>query len=144
MIVIGQVSTADPDSGSVRVAFADRDGLVSAPLPVIAPGGWARGVDLPAPGETVLCVFLDGSRSAGFCLGTYYTEEDSPPGEPDQRGTWFEDGSYVYYDRLAGALKVRAASGVTIEGGVKISGNVTITGNLSVSGTVSAASFQEG
>ncbi|WP_286155123.1 phage baseplate assembly protein V [Bacillus sp. FJAT-27264] len=124
MLLIGQVSTADAASGSVRVAFADRDDMVSGELPVITPGGWARGNAMPKPGETVLCAFLDNSRSAGFCLGTYYGD-DHPPGTKDQRGVWFEDGSYVYYDRVAKTLNIKAA------GGVKIEGDLTVTGAIS-------------
>ena len=144
MIVIGQVSKADPENGSVRVAFADRDDMVSAPLPVIAPGGWARGVDVPGPEETVLCVFLDNSRSVGFCLGGYFTSDDPAPGTSDQNGKWFEDGSYVYYDRSIKTLKIKAASGVAIEGKATIKGDVSITGDLNVTGTVTASHLQEG
>ncbi|MEC0171173.1 phage baseplate assembly protein V [Paenibacillus graminis] len=124
MIKIGTVSTADPASGSVRVVFADRDDMVSAPLPVITAGGWGRGVAVPAPGETALCVFLDNGQSAGFCLGTYYAGDEHPPGNNNQRGTWFEDGSFVYYDRSAHVLQIKAASGVRIDG------NLTVTGTI--------------
>lgn len=124
MIKIGVVSVADAAVGSVRVTFPDRDDLVSAPLPVIAPGGWGRGIAVPEPGETVLCVFLDNGLSAGFCLGTYYAEEELP-GTDNQRGTWFEDGSYVYYDRTAKILQVKAAGGVRIEGNLTVTGSIT-------------------
>ncbi|MFC3802800.1 phage baseplate assembly protein V [Cohnella sp. GCM10012308] len=140
MIYIGQVSKADPAAGSVRVVFADRDDLVSGELPVITSGGWGRGNAVPEPGETVLCVFLDATRNVGFCLGTY----GDPPGAADQWGTWFEDGSYVYYDRVAKRLTVKAASGVKIDGAAQISGNVSITGNLTVSGSITASSYSGG
>ncbi|WP_238649765.1 phage baseplate assembly protein V [Paenibacillus piscarius] len=128
MIKIGVVSTVDPVTASVRVAFVDQENMVSAPLPVIAAGGWARGVALPEPGETVLCVYLDNGQSAGFCLGTYYTADEHPPGSDNQRGTWFEDGSYVYYDRAAKTLQIKAA------GGVRINGNLTVTGTITNGG----------
>ncbi|MNW67245.1 hypothetical protein D3C74_458050 [compost metagenome] len=99
--------------------------MVSAPLPLITAGGWGRGVALPAPGETVLCVFLHNSRSAGFCLGTYYAGDERPPGNGDQHGTWFEDGSYVYYDRTTHVLQVKAASGVRIDGNLTVTGTIT-------------------
>lgn len=123
MINIGVVSTSDPAKGSVRVMFPDRDNLVSGELPVITPGGWGRGNAVPSPGETVLCVFLDNSRSAGFCLGTYYGD-DIPPGSTDQRGGWFEDGSYVYYDRATKMIQIKAAGGVRIEGNLIVTGTV--------------------
>lgn len=125
MIKIGVVSTADQASGSVRVTFADRDDMVSAPLPVITAGGWGRGIALPDPGETVLCVFLDNGQSAGFCLGAYYAGDEHPPGNGNQRGIWFEDGSFVYYDRAAHMLQVKAARGVRVEGDLIVTGSIT-------------------
>ncbi|MBB6670509.1 phage baseplate assembly protein V [Cohnella nanjingensis] len=130
MIYIGQVSKADPAAGAVRVTFADRDGLVTSELPVIRPGGWGHEIAIPEPGEMVLCVFLDVSRTAGFCLGTY----GDPPGTADQRGTWFEDGSHVYYDRTVKQLIIKAV------GGAQITGNVSVTGNLNVSGGLTTGS----
>lgn len=125
MIKLGVVSTADPASGSVRVTFADQDDMVTAPLPVITASGWGRGISVPEPGETVLCVFLDNGRSAGFCLGTYYGVEENPPGNSNQRGVWFEDGSFAYYDRAAQTLQIKAASGVRIEGNLTVTGIIT-------------------
>lgn len=71
--------------------------------------------------------FLDNSRSAGICLGSYYADDSQPSGTQDQRGVWFEDGSYVYYDRTAQKLNVKATGGVWIEG------DLTVTGKLSAS-----------
>lgn len=125
MIQIGTVSTADPATGSVRVAFSDQDNMVSAPLPVIGAGGWGRGMALPEPGETVLCVYLDNSQSAGFCLGTYYAGDEQSPGNSNQRGIWFEDGSYVYYDRAFQVLQIKTAGGVRIDGNLSVTGTIT-------------------
>lgn len=132
LILIGRVSTVNVAAGSVRVSFADRDDMVSGELPVLTPGGWGRGNAIPLPGERVLCVFLDNGRSAGFCLGTYFAEDDQPSGSKDQRGVWFEDGSYVYYDRTAKRLNVKGSGGVRIEG------------DLTVTGKVSASVFNDG
>lgn len=128
----------------MRVTFPDRDDIVSAPLPVIVPGGWARTQPLPKPGETVLCLFLATDRSNGFCLGSYYTEETAPPSGPDESGVWFEDGSYVVYDRSSRELKIKAASGIRVEGGAAVLGSVNIAGNLTVTGTVTATDVREG
>jgi len=126
---IGVCSTVDPEIGTVTVVFEDRDDMVSADLPMLTRGGWARSNDLPEPGQEVACLFYANGVSDGICLGVIDDEED-PPGNPDQRGVWFEDGSYVYYDRTAQKLMVKAA------GGVKIEGDVTITGNLTVDGSI--------
>lgn len=130
MILIGQVSTADPSSCSVRVTFPERDNLVSAPLPVIMPGGWGHGNTVPQPGETVLCVFLKNSYSAGFCLGTYYGSKETAPGNMNQHGVWFEDGSFVYYDRSARQLVIKASGGMKIEGDLTVTGNVVSSGGV--------------
>ncbi|MEK4046581.1 phage baseplate assembly protein V [Paenibacillus sp. FSL H8-0048] len=127
VILIGRVSTANPAAGSVRVTFADRDDMVSGELPVLTPGGWGKGNAVPLPGERVVCAFLDHARSAGICLGTYFADDGQPSGTQDQRGVWFEDGSYVYYDRTAQKLNVKAT------GGVRIEGDLTVTGKLSAS-----------
>ncbi|WP_310549927.1 phage baseplate assembly protein V [Paenibacillus glufosinatiresistens] len=131
MIRIGQVSAVNHAAGTVRVAFADRDDAVSADLPVVVPGGGAQGNPLPLPGQTVLCAFTAAGSSAGFCLGTYYGGGEKPPGTEEQRGVWFEDGSYVFYDRKQHSLNVKAAGAVNIEG------------DLTVTGIVRAASIKE-
>ncbi|MEK4849708.1 phage baseplate assembly protein V [Paenibacillus sp. FSL H7-0756] len=127
MILIGRVSTANPAAGSVRVTFADRDDMVSGELPVLTPGGWGKGNAVPLPGERVVCAFLNHARSAGFCLGSYFADDGEPSGTQDQRGVWFEDGSYVYYDRTAQTLTVKSS------GGVRIEGDLTVTGKVSAS-----------
>lgn len=125
LLRIGTVSSVDTTAGMVRVTFPDRDDLVSDQLPVLTRGGWAMGNDLPAVGNRVLCCFLGSGLEAGFCLGSYFNDENTPPGNPEQRGVWFEDGSYVYYDKQAGKLVVKANSGVKIEGDLEVTGSIT-------------------
>lgn len=125
---IGECSTSDPESGTITVTFGDRENMVSGDLPVLGRGGWAKGNDLPEPGQEVACLFLANGVSEGICLGVI--DDDDLPGTPDQRGMWFEDGSFVYYDRSTQKLMVKAARGVVIDG------DVTVKGNLDVSGTV--------
>ncbi|MNP73522.1 hypothetical protein D3C76_1702470 [compost metagenome] len=77
----------------------------------------------------MLCAFL-GNGPAGFCLGAYYTDEDLPPGADQQRGVWFEDGSYAYYDRSIGKLVVKATGGVKIEGDLEVTGSIKRAGEV--------------
>lgn len=130
LIRVGTVSSAKPTSGTVRVVFPDRDDLVSAELPVLISGGWGKGNAFPLVGESVLCLFLGNGLQAGYCLGIFYGDEDVVPGTNDQRGVWFEDGSYVYYDRAAGCLVVKAATGVKIEGDLVVTGTITHGGGM--------------
>lgn len=124
----GIVSSADFASGTVRVTFPDRENLVSDALPVLTPGGWGHGNALPAPGESVLCLFFGNGLQAGICLGSYYDEDTTPPGTTQQRGIWFEDGSEVYYDRGTSRLVVKAAGGVKIEGDLEVTGSIKMAG----------------
>lgn len=132
MVRIGVVSSIDFGKGTVRVTFPDREDHVSDELPVLAPhySGWAAGNDLPGVGKSVLCLFLGTDLKSGFCLGPYYTAGNYPLGTAEQRGVWFEDGSYVYYDRLDQALHIKAGSSVRIEGDLIVSGSITRAGAL--------------
>lgn len=129
LIQAGIVSSVDAAAGTVRVTFPDQDDRVSDDLPVLTPGGWGSGNALPLSGESVLCAFL-GNGSAGFCLGSYYTDDETPPGTPQQRGVWFEDGSQVYYDRTLKQLVVKAAGGVKIEGDLEVTGSIKRAGEI--------------
>lgn len=133
---IGVCSTSDPATGTITAVFEDREDMVSGDLPVLTRGGgWARSNDMPEPGQEVACLFLANGISDGICLGVIDDEED-PPGTPDQRGVWFEDGSYVYYDRTAQKLVVKAAGGVQLEGDITITGNLTVDGSITRGGEV--------
>lgn len=133
MIRIGDCSSADPEMGTIRATFPDLDQMVSGDLPVLTSGGWARGNALPEPGDSVLCLFLSNGISDGICLGAI-DDEDVPPGNEDQRGIYFEDGSAVYYDRTIQQLVVKASGGVSIEGDVTIKGNLTVSGGITRGG----------
>ncbi|TYA10934.1 phage baseplate assembly protein V [Paenibacillus faecis] len=130
MIRAGIVSSANPSAGTVRVTFPDRDDLVSDDLPVLTPGGWGRGNSVPLPGESVLCAFLGNGLQVGICLGSYYTDDEKPPGTDEQRGVWFEDGSQVYYDRSIRKLVVKAAGGVKIDGDLEVTGSIKRAGEV--------------
>lgn len=128
LISVGIVSSSDYAAGTVRVTFPDLDDRVSDHLPVITPGGWAKSNAVPAPGESVLCVFLGNGKKAGFCLGSYFSDDLKPSGTSEQRGVWFEDGSFVYYDRNVGKLVVNTKSGVRIDGDLEVTGSITRAG----------------
>lgn len=169
LVRVGICSTSDAEEGMITATFPDRDDMVSDLLPVIYPGGLGASNGIPQPGDTVACIFLGNGMSDGFCVGKLYDSEELP-GEEGQQGTWYEDGSYVYYDTVKKILNVMSMGGaviespenvtvkaksvtaeaesvilkaanVTIEGTTSIKGNVSIDGNLSISGTVSASNL---
>lgn len=127
LIRIGLVSSVDAAKHTVRVVFEDKDNLVSGDLPIIVPySAKAKAYRLPEVSESVLCVFLGNGLQNGFCLGSFYTDEDMPPvSNKDQIGTWFEDGSYVSFDKTSKTLHIKAAGNVRIEGDLTVTGSIT-------------------
>ncbi|MEC0092506.1 hypothetical protein [Paenibacillus macquariensis] len=122
LIKIGECSSSNFENGTVRVAFPDRQNMVSSDLPVMVFGGWGVTNGLPQPGDTVLCLFLGNGLSNGVCIGVI---PNDLPGTSNKQGTFFEDGSYVYYDRSTGQLMIKPVSKVMIEGDLTVSGTIT-------------------
>ncbi|KAA8750090.1 phage baseplate assembly protein V [Paenibacillus sp. UASWS1643] len=168
MIRVGECDYSDQENNMVTVTFADREDAVSELMECVRPGGFGVTNNFPQVGDTVVCLFLPNGKSTGVCLGVL--PDDDLPGEEGQQGTYFEDGSYVYYDQEAGKLMVKAMGGaelespesvlvkaksvtaeaenvilkattVALEGTTSIKGNVSIDGNLSVTGTVSGTNI---
>lgn len=138
LIRIGIVSDRSADECAVRVVIEDQDELVTDWLPVIVPSaGRTKDFILPDVGDRVVCLFLGNGLEAGFCLGSYYSGDVPSGATGDKRGVWFEDGSYVEFDRNAGILRVKATSSVAVTAPtITIDGNATVTGNLTVNGRI--------
>jgi phage baseplate assembly protein gpV len=128
IVRVGTVSSTDYSAGTVRVIFADLDDRVSDHLPVLIPGGIGKINPMPAAGDSVVCLFLGSSQEAGYCIGTFYDE--SAPGTANECGVYFEDGSYVYYNKADQSLNIKAAGNVKIEGDLIVSGSITRAGEL--------------
>ncbi|WP_160044714.1 phage baseplate assembly protein V [Paenibacillus sp. USDA918EY] len=122
LVKIGECSTVDFETGTITATFPDRQDKVSRDIPVLFAGGFGTGNGMPKEGDTVLCLMLGNGKSNGVCLGVI---PDAVPGTADQQGVYFEDGSYVYYDRSQKKLMVKAASGVQIDGDLTVTGRVT-------------------
>jgi phage baseplate assembly protein gpV len=88
-IRIGQVSKVDYGKGMIRVLYTDRDSSVTDILPVVNFNGEYK---MPAVGDYVLVAHLSNDTSAGFVLGPYWNESNTPP----------ESGKGVYYKEIAG------------------------------------------
>lgn len=125
LVKIGVCSTIDFASGTITATFSDRQDTVTRDIPVIFMGGYGITNGMPKPGDTVLCLMLGNGLSNGFCLGVV---PESMQGTATQEGTYFEDGSYVYYDRTSQQLIIKAASGVKIDGDLTVTGTVTSRG----------------
>ncbi|MFU1797383.1 phage baseplate assembly protein V [Paenibacillus azoreducens] len=142
----GVVSSVSAEQCAVRVLCEDEDNQVTDWLPVVVPQTLKnKDYALPDVGENVVCLFLGNGMETGFCLGSIYSDDDKPPvKDANKRGTWFEDGSYVEFDRASGKLtidakgkvSIKAADGIQIDGDAKIKGDVNVTGNLTVDGSI--------
>jgi hypothetical protein len=65
IVRIGRVSSVSESNRTVRVIFADKFNLISAPLIVVENGSeW-----IPEVGRLVLCIYLPNGDSDGFVIG---------------------------------------------------------------------------
>lgn len=130
LIRVGTVSSVNVAAGTVRVAFAAQDDMVTYELPVITRGSknnkdyWLPDVD-----EQVLCLFLPNTSGRGVCdgyvLGTFYSSVDAPvENSGDVHAVKYGDGTIIKHDRSTGKLTINATGDIDIIAG----GKVTING----------------
>lgn len=129
LIRVGTVSSVNPAAGTVRVAFAAQDDMVTYELPVITRGSknnkdyWLPDVD-----EQVLCLFLPNTSGRGVCegfvLGTFYSSVDAPvENSGDVHAVKYGDGTIIKHDRSTGKLTINATGDIDIIAGGKITIN---------------------
>lgn len=129
LIRVGTVSSVNAAAGSVRVAFAAQDDMVTYELPVITRGSknnkdyWLPDVD-----EQVLCLFLPNTSGRGVCdgfvLGTFYSSIDAPvENSGDVHAVKYGDGTIIKHDRSTGKLTINATGDIDIIAGGKITIN---------------------
>lgn len=129
LIRVGTVSSVNAAAGTVRVAFAAQDDMVTYELPVITRGSknnkdyWLPDVD-----EQVLCLFLPNTSGRGVCdgfvLGTFYSSVDAPvENSGDVHAVKYGDGTIIKHDRNTGKLTINATGDIDIIAGGKITIN---------------------
>lgn len=129
LIRVGTVSSVNAAAGTVRVAFAAQDDMVTYELPVITRGSknnkdyWLPDVD-----EQVLCLFLPNTSGRGVCdgfvLGTFYSSVDAPvENSGDVHAVKYGDGTIIKHDRRTGKLTINATGDIDIIAGGKITIN---------------------
>lgn len=129
LIRVGTVSSVNAAVGTVRVAFAAQDDMVTYELPVITRGSknnkdyWLPDVD-----EQVLCLFLPNTSGRGVCdgfvLGTFYSSIDAPvENSGDVHAVKYGDGTIIKHDRSTGKLTINATGDIDIIAGGKITIN---------------------
>ena len=143
IIRVGNVDSINPENGTVRVRFPDRDDKVSGELKVIfSKTHMDKEYHIPDIDEAVVCVFLPNQQEEGFVLGAYYNEIDTmPAGANEDTKIWsFSDGGKIEYNRSSGELNIIAVSSVNITAPtINLNGDVNVSGNLVTSGTTTTA-----
>lgn len=130
IIRIGRVSSIDVNTNTARVAFSDKDDLVSGNLMIVNRGSmvdkdyWVPDID-----EQVLCLMQPNASGKGlndgFILGSFFSAEDpQQESSADVRAVKFSDGTVVKHDRKTGNLTINATGDISIIAG----GAVTIKG----------------
>lgn len=112
------VRQQDPASGRVRVAFPDRDNLLSYWLPIVVPKSQNdKAYWIPDIGEQVVCL-MDEHDEDGCVLGAIYSVVDTPPvSSADKWHVTFKDGAEIEYDRAQHALSITLPAGATVSVG---------------------------
>jgi phage baseplate assembly protein V len=115
MFRVGLVKQQDLQGARVRVAFPDRDQLLSYWLPIVFTKTQNdKGYWVPDIGEQVVCL-MDEHDEAGAVLGAIYSSADAPPVQsPDKYHMSFRDGASIEYDRAAHALAVSLPKGASM------------------------------
>ena len=120
LIRAGVVSAVFPERCACRVTFEDRDGLVSAELPVLQSSCLNnKFYSLPDVGDSVVVLSFpnDQSGNSGVILGSFYTEKNPPPADNQDISTInFGDGTTIKYDRAANELSINCVGNIKING----------------------------
>lgn len=130
IIRIGRVSSIDVNTNTARVAFSDKDDLVSGNLMIVNRGSMVdKDYWIPDIDEQVLCLMQPNASGKGlndgFILGSFFSAEDPPQeSSADVRAVKFSDGTVVKHDRKTGNLTINATGDISIIAG----GAVTIKG----------------
>lgn len=130
IIRIGRVSSIDVNANTARVAFSDKDDLVSGNLMIVNRGSMVdKDYWMPDVDEQVICLMQPNASGKGlndgFILGSFFSAEDPPQeSSADVRAVKFSDGTVVKHDRKTGNLTINATGDISIIAG----GAVTIKG----------------
>ena len=143
----GIVSSVDAQKATARVTFADRDGLVSAELPILQSACLKnKFYSLVDVGDCVVCLMTPNSDDgSGFILGAHYSDKAAPPVDnPNVTRIKFSDGTTISYNRAEHLLKIKSSGDLEIKcsGKIKLEsehlelkgGIVNLTGDVLING----------
>lgn len=119
LIRFGKVSAVIAERCAVRVVFDDRDGLVSAELPVLQSSCLNNQFyNLPDVNDSIVCLMAPNDpNGGGFVLGSFYHEKNLPPAQSsDISLIKFGDGTEIKYDRAEHLLEINCVGNIKING----------------------------
>ena len=115
----GTVSAVYPERCSARVTFSDRDGLVSAELPILQPtGAKNKFYSLVDVGDSVVCLMMPNAQDGtGYVIGSRYHDHCPPPVDNQNVAMIrFDDGTSISYDRATHTLSIDCVGNIKING----------------------------
>lgn len=107
----GRVSSVNYDTGMIRVTYRDRDGAVTAEMPMLNNN---MEYSMPAIGQDVLVAHLSNGSSRGVVLGPIWNQENTPA--EARKDLYRKDFSsrkgvaYIEYDDKKGEYRIKAAN----------------------------------
>lgn len=105
-IRIGTVNTIDYKNGILSVIYVDRDDCITQDIPFLT---FNNEYKMPCVGEKVLVLNLSNGDGMGICLGTYWEEDNTPPG--GKKGAYYKkinDKTSIQYDVEQKSLIIEA------------------------------------
>lgn len=108
-----------PERHSARVEFEDKDGLISAELPILIPcAAQNKFYSLPDIGETVVCLTATNTDDGtGWIIGSRYHDKATPKvNSQDKTRMDFADGTFIEYDRQSHELNINCIGDIKING----------------------------
>lgn len=119
---VGIVDSINPETGTVRVVFQDKDDMIEEDLPLMD-----RDYNMPKIGQQVLCLFLPNGMEEGYCLGGFYSHVNKPPASNKDLYVKHFDGLSIQYDKTSKQLTINSTNPVTINGNLHVNGTITST-----------------
>lgn len=149
LIRVGYVSSQETNDrqAAARVVYADRQNLVSEPLPILQKS--SKGTQdywSPEVGEQVVTIHLPNGTNRGFILGSFQSTSAPPPvTDPNKRHTTYADGSVFEFDKNSSVLFINTKGPITIitagpvhieSGDIELVGKVKVVGDMRIEGNI--------
>lgn len=125
VVLVGIIDGINEQEGTVRATFPDRDDDVATDIALMC-----AEQNFPKVGESALFLFLPNGTEQGFCLGSFYHDENLPP-VPDKEVyvKKLDDDLSIQYDYRTKELTIQNKSRIVIEGDLIVNGTISSGGS---------------